>query len=166
MELRGLFQYLVNELKRGQGIELVLLQVIKIYRLCQFWCTTQFFLSVTIWISCLKQELIQQMANVQYTENLTEEQLDAMAGGETLRYQATSFGVTRNNKVLWTYFSTITVSAFSVWFLTDFFYVVTFLILEICPNCLLKMPGILYYFSAEEFYIGLTLRNLGTFIIF
>ncbi|KAI9168848.1 hypothetical protein LWI28_002735 [Acer negundo] len=71
MELRGLFQYLVNQLKKGQGIELVLLQ-----------------------------ELIQQMANVQYTENLTEEQLDAMAGSDTLRYQATSFGVTRNNKAL------------------------------------------------------------------
>ncbi|XVF03002.1 hypothetical protein REPUB_Repub04eG0223200 [Reevesia pubescens] len=71
MELRGLFQYLVNQLKKGQGIELVLLQ-----------------------------ELIQQMANVQFTENLTEEQLDAMAGSETLRYQATSFGVTRNNKAL------------------------------------------------------------------
>ncbi|XP_038684183.1 THO complex subunit 2 isoform X4 [Tripterygium wilfordii] len=71
MELRGLFQYLVNQLKRGLGIELVLLQ-----------------------------ELVQQMANVQYTENLTEEQLDAMAGSETLRYQATSFGVTRNNKAL------------------------------------------------------------------
>ncbi|KAL5763048.1 hypothetical protein ACOSP7_019312 [Xanthoceras sorbifolium] len=71
MELRGLFQYLVNQLKKGQGIELVLMQ-----------------------------ELIQQMANVQYTENLTEEQLDAMAGSETLRYQATSFGVTRNNKAL------------------------------------------------------------------
>jgi hypothetical protein len=27
MELRGRFQYLVNQLKRGQGIELVLLQV-------------------------------------------------------------------------------------------------------------------------------------------
>lgn len=40
------------------------------------------------------------MANVQYTEQLTEEQLDAMAGSETLRYQATSFGVLRNNKVL------------------------------------------------------------------
>jgi THO complex subunit 2 len=39
------------------------------------------------------------MANVQYTENLTEEQLDAMAGSETLKYQATSFGMTRNNKV-------------------------------------------------------------------
>lgn len=39
------------------------------------------------------------MANVQYTENMTEEQLDAMAGSDTLRYQATSFGVTRNNKV-------------------------------------------------------------------
>ncbi|KAK9115903.1 hypothetical protein Sjap_014850 [Stephania japonica] len=71
MELRGLFQYLVNQLKRGTGIELVLLQ-----------------------------ELIQQMANVQYTENMTEEQLDAMAGSETLRYQATSFGMTRNNKAL------------------------------------------------------------------
>ncbi|KAL6001258.1 THO complex subunit 2 [Asimina triloba] len=69
MELRGLFQYLVNQLKKGTGIELVLLQ-----------------------------ELIQQMANVQYTENMTEEQLDAMAGSETLRYQATSFGITRNNK--------------------------------------------------------------------
>ncbi|XP_017222292.2 THO complex subunit 2 [Daucus carota subsp. sativus] len=71
MELRGLFQYLVNQLKKGNGIELVLLQ-----------------------------ELIQQMANVQYTENMTEEQLDAMAGSETLRYQATSFGVPRNNKAL------------------------------------------------------------------
>ncbi|XP_076922275.1 THO complex subunit 2-like [Bidens hawaiensis] len=71
MELRGLFQYLVNQLKKGSGIELVLLQ-----------------------------ELIQQMANVQYTENMTEEQLDAMAGSETLRYQATSFGATRNNKAL------------------------------------------------------------------
>eukprot|EP01018_Ginkgo_biloba_P036677 Gb_33812 [translate_table: standard] len=71
MELRGLFQYLVNQLKKGEGIELVLLQ-----------------------------ELIQQMANVQYTENMTEEQLDAMAGGEALRYQATSFGITRNNKAL------------------------------------------------------------------
>ncbi|KAL8265927.1 hypothetical protein R6Q59_003271 [Mikania micrantha] len=71
MELRGLFQYLVNQLKKGSGIELVLMQ-----------------------------ELIQQMANVQYTENMTEDQLDAMAGSETLRYQATSFGATRNNKAL------------------------------------------------------------------
>jgi len=39
------------------------------------------------------------MANVQYTENLTEDQLDAMAGSETLRYHATSFGMMRNNKV-------------------------------------------------------------------
>lgn len=49
------------------------------------------------------QELIQQMANVQYTENMTEDQLDAMAGSDTLRYQATSFGMTRNNKVLFQY---------------------------------------------------------------
>ncbi|RAL47850.1 hypothetical protein DM860_011435 [Cuscuta australis] len=71
MELRGLFQYLVNQLKRGNGIELLFVQ-----------------------------ELIQQMANVQYTENMTEDELDAMAGSETLRYQATSYGITRNNKAL------------------------------------------------------------------
>jgi len=45
------------------------------------------------------QELIQQMANVQYTENMTEEQVDAMAGSETLRQQASLFGATRNYKV-------------------------------------------------------------------
>ncbi|KAH7656619.1 THO complex subunitTHOC2 N-terminal protein [Dioscorea alata] len=71
MDLRGLFQYLVNQLKRGIGIELVLLQ-----------------------------ELIQQMANIHFTENVTEDQLDAMAGSETLRYQATLFGIVRNNKAL------------------------------------------------------------------
>jgi len=48
---------------------------------------------------CPSQELMQQMANVQYTENMTEEQLEAMAGAETLRHLATSFGVSRNNKV-------------------------------------------------------------------
>ncbi|KAJ4810092.1 THO complex subunit 2 [Rhynchospora pubera] len=71
MELRGLFQYLVNQLKKGSGTELVLLE-----------------------------ELIEQMANVHYTENITEEQLDALAGSETLRYQSNLYGSTRNNKVL------------------------------------------------------------------
>ncbi|KAB8084899.1 hypothetical protein EE612_007557 [Oryza sativa] len=72
VELRSLFQYLVNQLKKDTGIELVVLE-----------------------------ELIQQMANVQYTENMTEEQVDAMAGSETLRLQASSlFGSTRNSKVL------------------------------------------------------------------
>lgn len=45
------------------------------------------------------QELIEQMANVHYTENITEEQLDALAGSETLRLQSTLYGSTRNNKV-------------------------------------------------------------------
>ncbi|KAJ3678301.1 hypothetical protein LUZ60_002104 [Juncus effusus] len=72
MELRGLFQYLVNKLQQGSGIELVLLE-----------------------------ELIEQMANVHYTENMTEDQLDALAGSETLRNQSNfAFGTTRNNKVL------------------------------------------------------------------
>ncbi|KAG0540719.1 hypothetical protein BDA96_03G433200 [Sorghum bicolor] len=71
VELKNLLQYLVNQLKKGVGIELVVLE-----------------------------ELIQQMANVQYTENMTEEQVDAMAGSETLRQQASLFGATRNYKVL------------------------------------------------------------------
>ncbi|KAG8078866.1 hypothetical protein GUJ93_ZPchr0007g6205 [Zizania palustris] len=71
VELKSLFQYLVNQLKKGSGIELVVLE-----------------------------ELIQQMANVQYTENMTEEQVDAMAGSETLRLQASLFGPTKNYKVL------------------------------------------------------------------
>lgn len=40
------------------------------------------------------------MANLQYTENMTSEQVDAMSGSETLRYQVTLFGITRNNKAL------------------------------------------------------------------
>lgn len=42
---------------------------------------------------------MQQMAGVEYTENVTEDQLEAMAGGEAIRYQATAFGLTKNNKV-------------------------------------------------------------------
>lgn len=43
---------------------------------------------------------MQQMASVEYTENVTDDQLEAMAGGEAIRYQAAAFGVTRNNKVI------------------------------------------------------------------
>ncbi|TVU36042.1 hypothetical protein EJB05_17953 [Eragrostis curvula] len=71
VELKSLLQYLVNQLKKGVGVELIVLE-----------------------------ELIQQMANVQYTENMTEEQVDAMAGSETLRQQASLFGATRNYKVV------------------------------------------------------------------
>lgn len=39
------------------------------------------------------------MASVEYTENVTDDQLEALAGGEALRYQASAFGVTKNNKV-------------------------------------------------------------------
>lgn len=43
---------------------------------------------------------MQQMASVEYTENVTDDQLEALAGGEALRYQASAFGVTKNNKAL------------------------------------------------------------------
>lgn len=105
MELRGLFQYLVNQLKKGQGIELVLLEVFtrfsgySIIPAISYDYSLCFPADEVNFVDDIYQELIQQMANVHYTENLTDDQLDAMAGSETLRYQATSFGVTRNNKV-------------------------------------------------------------------
>ncbi|XBI05315.1 hypothetical protein VPH35_133492 [Triticum aestivum] len=71
MELKCVFQHIVNQLKKGLGTELVVLE-----------------------------ELIQQMANVQYTENMTGGQVDAMAGSETLRLQSSPFGSTRNYKAL------------------------------------------------------------------
>jgi THO complex subunit 2 len=43
---------------------------------------------------------MQQTANVEYTENVTDDQLEAMAGGEAIQYQAAAFGATRNNKVV------------------------------------------------------------------
>lgn len=61
------------------------------------------------------------MANVLHTENMTEDQLDAMAGSETLRALVTSFGMTRNNKVdfffLFRYF---TINIISLLFLLTF----------------------------------------------
>jgi hypothetical protein len=130
MELRGLFQYLINQLKKGSGTELVLLEVcfalkfvvivaflitcflfvsflivsflvIHIICFCFFFCFSlviTFFLIYNLTIVNL-QELIEQMANVHYTENITEEQLDALAGSETLRFQSTLYGSIRNNKV-------------------------------------------------------------------
>jgi len=71
IDLRGLFQNFVHQLKRGEGIELVLLH-----------------------------ELIQQMENVQYIKNMIEEHLDAMVGNGILRYQAITFGIMRNKKAL------------------------------------------------------------------
>ncbi|CAI7847204.1 unnamed protein product, partial [Closterium sp. NIES-54] len=71
VELRGLLSYLVNRLHQGEAVELVLLQ-----------------------------ELMEQMAGIESNENLTEEQLEALAGGETLRQLTASFGQAKNNKAM------------------------------------------------------------------
>ncbi|GJP77194.1 hypothetical protein CLOP_g7622 [Closterium sp. NIES-67] len=71
LELRGLLSYVVNRLHGGEAVELVLLQ-----------------------------ELMEQMAGIETSENLTEEQLEALAGGDTLRQLTASFGQAKNNKAL------------------------------------------------------------------
>ena len=47
------------------------------------------------------QELMQQMAGVETQDNLTEEQLEAMAGGEVLRLQAASMGQMNKSNKAW-----------------------------------------------------------------
>ena len=46
------------------------------------------------------QELMQQKTSVEYTKNVTDDQMEAMAGGEAIQYQVGAFGVTRNIKVV------------------------------------------------------------------
>ncbi|KAI8560312.1 hypothetical protein RHMOL_Rhmol04G0245900 [Rhododendron molle] len=101
MELRGRFQYLVNQLKKGNGIELVLLQVFSdMLSYASVMCLPGPILNTLIFCDWNRNLFSKwQMSNKQ-TENMTEEQLDAMAGSDTLRYQATSFGIARNNKAL------------------------------------------------------------------
>lgn len=55
MELRGLVQYLVNQLKRGEGIELILLQVLHCEKCMKM---TYDFESVIVKIPCALTWLI------------------------------------------------------------------------------------------------------------
>eukprot|EP00850_Spirogloea_muscicola_P022111 SM000277S10346 [mRNA] locus=s277:6832:17596:- [translate_table: standard] len=69
LEMTPLLRHMVNSLKVNEGSDLILLQ-----------------------------DLVQQLAGIEHIENLTDEQLEAMAGSELLRHLATSFGQVRNDK--------------------------------------------------------------------
>ncbi|XP_064637610.1 THO complex subunit 2-like isoform X2 [Lineus longissimus] len=69
VELAGLGQYVVNQLKAGKSYDLLILR-----------------------------EVIQKMAGIEVTEEVTDDQLNSMSGGENLRSEGGYFAQVRNTK--------------------------------------------------------------------
>ncbi|XP_022086856.1 THO complex subunit 2-like isoform X2 [Acanthaster planci] len=69
IELTGLLQYVTNQLKAGKSYDLLILR-----------------------------EIIVKMAGIEITEEMTPDQLDALAGGELLRAEGGYFSQVRNTK--------------------------------------------------------------------
>ncbi|KAG8448102.1 hypothetical protein GDO86_015265, partial [Hymenochirus boettgeri] len=69
IELGGLLQYVANQLKAGKSFDLLILK-----------------------------EVVQKMAGIEITEEMTTEQLEAMTGGEQLKAEGGYFGQIRNTK--------------------------------------------------------------------
>ncbi|KAK7790717.1 hypothetical protein R5R35_007956 [Gryllus longicercus] len=69
IELTGLLQYVANQLKAQKSVDLLILK-----------------------------EIVQKMAGIEAAEEMTAEQLDAMAGGELLKGEAGYFSQVRNTK--------------------------------------------------------------------
>uniref|UniRef100_A0A8C9WHR6 THO complex subunit 2 n=1 Tax=Scleropages formosus TaxID=113540 RepID=A0A8C9WHR6_SCLFO len=69
IELAGLLQYVTNQLKAGKSFDLLILK-----------------------------EVVQKMAGIEITDEMTLEQLEAMTGGEQLKAEGGYFGQIRNTK--------------------------------------------------------------------
>ncbi|XP_061818177.1 THO complex subunit 2 isoform X1 [Nerophis lumbriciformis] len=69
IELAGLLQYVANQLKAGKSFDLLILK-----------------------------EVVQKMAGIEITDEMTSEQLEAMTGGEQLKAEGGYFGQIRNTK--------------------------------------------------------------------
>ncbi|XP_061659532.1 THO complex subunit 2 isoform X2 [Syngnathoides biaculeatus] len=69
IELAGLLQYVTNQLKAGKSFDLLILK-----------------------------EVVQKMAGIEVTDEMTSEQLEAMTGGEQLKAEGGYFGQIRNTK--------------------------------------------------------------------
>ncbi|XP_043830646.1 THO complex subunit 2-like [Dromiciops gliroides] len=69
IEIAGLLQYVANQLKAGKSFDLLILK-----------------------------EVVQKMAGIEITEEMTVEQLEAMTGGEQLKAEGGYFGQIRNTK--------------------------------------------------------------------
>ncbi|KAG2464146.1 THOC2 protein, partial [Polypterus senegalus] len=69
IELAGILQYVANQLKAGKSFDLLILK-----------------------------EVVQKMAGIEITDEMTTEQLEAMTGGEQLKAEGAYFGQIRNTK--------------------------------------------------------------------
>lgn len=69
IELTGILQYVANQLKSKRSLDLLILK-----------------------------EIVLKMSGIEAAEEMTEEQIDAMAGGELLRQEAGSFNQIKNTK--------------------------------------------------------------------
>ncbi|KAK3741029.1 hypothetical protein RRG08_005719 [Elysia crispata] len=69
VELSGLLQYVANQLKAGKSTDLILLR-----------------------------EVVLKMAGIEVSEEITDDQLEAMAGGELVRQEGSNFSQVRNTK--------------------------------------------------------------------
>ncbi|XP_033875771.2 THO complex subunit 2-like isoform X3 [Acipenser ruthenus] len=69
IELAGLLQYVTNQLKAGKSFDLLILK-----------------------------EVVQKMAGIEIADEMTQEQLEAMTGGEQLKAEGGYFGQIRNTK--------------------------------------------------------------------
>uniref|UniRef100_A0A8B9LJW5 THO complex subunit 2 n=1 Tax=Astyanax mexicanus TaxID=7994 RepID=A0A8B9LJW5_ASTMX len=69
IELAGILQYVTNQLKAGKSFDLLILK-----------------------------EVVQKMAGIEITDEMTVEQLEAMTGGEQLKAEGGYFGQIRNTK--------------------------------------------------------------------
>uniref|UniRef100_A0A8D8ZLW5 THO complex subunit 2 n=1 Tax=Cacopsylla melanoneura TaxID=428564 RepID=A0A8D8ZLW5_9HEMI len=69
LDLTGTLQYIGNQLKQHKSLDL-----------------------------CLLKEIVQKMSGIEVVDDITEDQLQAMSGGELLRNEAASFTSVRNTK--------------------------------------------------------------------
>ena len=69
IELTGILQYVANQLKNKKSLDLLILK-----------------------------EIVHKMSGIEASEEMTNEQIDAMAGGDLLRQEAGSFNQIKNTK--------------------------------------------------------------------
>ena len=69
IELTGILQYVANQLKNKKSLDLLILK-----------------------------EIVLKMSGIEASEEMTNEQIDAMAGGDLLRQEAGSFNQIKNTK--------------------------------------------------------------------
>lgn len=90
MELIGVLQYVANQLKAGKRWILLILR--------RNWCSSLIFFCIFSFDLLVLREVVQNMSGIETTSGLTNDQLEALAGGESLRQEGAYFGQVKNVK--------------------------------------------------------------------